>query len=35
MATLKATESLLNKDEYCLNYIKAYREGKIWKKVLD
>jgi len=28
MATLKATNALLDRDESCLQYIKAYREGK-------
>jgi len=29
MATIKATELLLNRDEYCMGYLKAYREGKL------
>ncbi len=28
MASLKTADVLLDRDEYCLNYIKAYREGK-------
>jgi cobalamin-dependent methionine synthase I len=29
MATLRASNALLDKDESCLKYIKAYREGKL------
>lgn len=29
LAALIATETLLGNDEFCLNYIKAYREGKL------
>jgi len=29
MATLKAVNALLDKDESCLDYIRAYREGKL------
>lgn len=29
MAVLLATEALLNKDEYCMQYLTAYKEGKI------
>jgi 5-methyltetrahydrofolate--homocysteine methyltransferase len=29
MATLKTTNALLDKDENCLEYIRAYREGKL------
>ena len=29
MSTLKASEALLGQDEYCLNYLTAFREGKI------
>ena len=29
MATLKATQALLNKDEFCMQYITASREGKL------
>jgi 5-methyltetrahydrofolate--homocysteine methyltransferase len=29
MAGIKATETLLGKDNYCMNYIKAYRDGKL------
>jgi len=29
MSLLIAAEAILGKDEYCMNYIKAFREGKI------
>jgi cobalamin-dependent methionine synthase I len=29
MATLRASEALLGQDEYCLNYLTAFREGKL------
>lgn len=29
MANLIATEALLGQDEFCMNYIRAYREGKL------
>jgi len=29
MTNIIATNTLLGKDEYCINYIKAYREGKL------
>ncbi|MEK7449288.1 MAG: methyltetrahydrofolate cobalamin methyltransferase [Planctomycetota bacterium] len=29
MGAVRAAEALLNKDEYCLNYIKAYRESQL------
>jgi len=28
MANIIATEALLGKDDFCMNYIMAYREGK-------
>jgi len=28
-ATIIATEALLGKDEYCLKYLEAYRQGKL------
>ena len=29
MTSLKAANVLLDRDEYCLNYISGYREGKL------
>ena len=29
MAIIKAASALLGKDNFCLEYIKAYREGKL------
>ena len=29
MAELKATDALIGKDNYCMNYIKAYRDGEL------
>lgn len=29
IASLRATEALLGKDEYCMNYISAFKEGRI------
>jgi len=29
MGNLRATEVLLGRDEYCLEYIKAFREGRL------
>jgi len=31
ISIIKATEALLNKDPYCANYLKAYREGLVVK----
>jgi 5-methyltetrahydrofolate corrinoid/iron sulfur protein methyltransferase len=28
-ALIYASEALVNRDPYCLNYIKAYKEGKL------
>ena len=32
MATLKASKALLDKDEYCLEYLTAFRERKLADK---
>jgi 5-methyltetrahydrofolate--homocysteine methyltransferase len=29
MANIAAAEALLGRDEYCLGYLRAYREGKL------
>ena len=34
-ATIRATDALLGNDEYCMDYLEAYREGMFPKKPED